>query len=47
MDHWYLIALANLALIGILRLLSRTTHRPRYAPDPGVAAHRLMPAAVG
>jgi hypothetical protein len=31
MEYWYLVALANVVLLGILRLLSQRTQHPRHA----------------
>jgi hypothetical protein len=46
MENWYLIALVDLVLLGILRLLFRSTHHPHHAPGEGLAAHRLLGRAV-
>jgi hypothetical protein len=40
-EYWYLIVIADLAPLSILRLRSRTTQQPDYAPNEGLAAHRL------
>jgi hypothetical protein len=46
MENWYLIALVDLVLLGILRRLARSTHHPHHAPGEGLAAPRLLGGAV-
>jgi hypothetical protein len=46
MEYWYLVALANLVLLGSLRLLLQSTHPPHHAPGEGLATQRMVRGIV-
>jgi hypothetical protein len=46
MEYWYLVALANVVLLAILRLLFQSAHQLHHTSGDGLAAPRMVRGIV-